>query len=139
MDEIAKELAGSLSHRYRIERKLGEGGMANVYLAHDLPHGRQVAIKVMRPELTEALSKERFLREIQLLARLQHPHILGLVDSGEAGGALYYVMPYLTDGSLRERLDREGELPIVDALQILREVAEALAYAHGRGVVHRDI
>ena len=139
MDEIANMLAGSISHRYRVGRKLGEGGMAIVYLADDLPHGRQVAIKVMRPELTEAMGKERFLREIQLLARLQHPHILGLIDSGEAGGALYYVIPYLAEGSLRARLDREGELPVADALQILREIADALAHAHGKGVVHRDV
>jgi len=139
MDEIAKELSSSISHRYRIERKLGAGGMANVYLAQDLPHGRDVAVKVMRPELAETLGAERFLREIQLLARLQHPHILGLVDSGQAGGLLYYVMPYLAGGSLRARLDRERELPIADALQILREVAEALEHAHAKGVVHRDI
>ena len=139
MDQTASTLARSISHRYRIERTLGAGGMADVYLAHDLRHDREVAIKVMRPELAEFLGRERFLREIQLLARLQHPHILGLVDFGEAGGVLYYVMPYLADGSLRARLDRERELPIPDVLQILREVAEALDHAHAKGVVHRDI
>ncbi|MGH7742107.1 MAG: serine/threonine-protein kinase [Candidatus Eiseniibacteriota bacterium] len=139
MDETAKKLTDSLADRYRITRKLGEGGMASVYLGEDLKHGREVAIKVMRPELAEALGKERFLREIQLLARLQHPHILGLVDSGEAHGTLYYVMPYLEDGSLRARLDRESELPVADVLQILREIAGALEHAHSKGVVHRDI
>jgi len=139
MDEITQAIAGSIADRYRIERKLGAGGMADVYLARDLRHEREVAIKVMRPELAQALGTQRFLREILLLARLQHPHILGLVDSGEAGGVVYYVMPYLSEGSLRDRLNRERELPIADALQILREVAGALEHAHAEGVVHRDI
>ena len=139
MDEMTQRLAGPIADRYQVERELGAGGMAVVYLAQDLRHGREVAIKVLRPELAATLGPERFLREIRLLARLQHPHILGLVDSGDAGGLLYYVMPYLAAGSLRARLDRERELPLADALQILREVAEALAHAHAEGIVHRDI
>lgn len=136
---MTRKLADSIVDRYKIERELGAGGMAHVFLAQDVRHGREVAIKVMRPELSATLGPERFLREIRLLARLQHPHILGLVDSGETGGVLYYVMPYLAGGSLRARLDRERELPIADALQILREVAEALAHAHMEGIVHRDV
>ena len=128
-----------LGDRYRVVRKLGEGGMAEVYLAQDLRHDREVAIKVMRPEMARSLGRERFLREVRLLAHLQHPHILGLVDSGEAEGAVYYVMPYLPAGSLRQRLDRERELPLEDAIQILREIAGALEHAHAQGVVHRDI
>ena len=139
MDEIARRIADSIADRYRIERKLGAGGMADVYLARDLKHERDVAIKVMRPELAQTLGAQRFLREILLLARLQHPHILGLVDSGEAGGVVYFVMPYLAEGSLRDRLNHERELPIADTLQILREVAGALEHAHDEGVVHRDI
>lgn len=139
MDEMAQAIATSITGRYRIERKLGAGGMAEVYLARDLRHDRDVAIKVMRRELGQTLGAQRFLREIRLLARLQHPHILGLVDSGEADGVVYYVMPYLAEGSLRDRLSRERELPIADALQILSEVAGALEHAHAEGVVHRDI
>jgi len=138
MDEIGR-IAESIADRYRIERKLGAGGMADVYLARDLKHDREIALKVMRPELPQTLGTERFLREIRLLASLQHPNILGLVDSGEAGGSVYYVMPYLAAGSLRDRLNRERELPIADALQILREIAGALEHAHSKGVVHRDI
>jgi len=139
MDDLVHAIAESLADRYRIERKLGAGGMADVYLARDLRHDRDVAIKMMRPELARTLGTQRFLREIRLLARLQHPNILGLVDSGEAGGVVYYVMPYLATGSLRDRLVRERELPIADAVQILREVAGALEHAHAEGVVHRDI
>ena len=128
-----------LGDRYRVLRKLGEGGMAEVYLAQDLRHDREVAIKVMRPELARSLGQERFLREVRLLAHLQHPHILALVDSGEVDGAVYYVMPYLPAGSLRQRLERERELPLQDAIQILREIAGALEHAHGQGIVHRDI
>jgi serine/threonine protein kinase len=112
MDETADKLTASLADRYQIERTLGAGGMARVYLARDLKHARDVAIKVMWPELTESVGPERFLREIRLLARLQHPNILGLVDSGEAGGLLYYIMPYLAGGSLRMRLTRERELRV---------------------------
>jgi serine/threonine protein kinase len=139
MNGSVETLSAALADRYRIDRKLGSGGMADVYLAHDLRHDREVAIKVMRPELAQSLGTERFLREIRLLAQLQHPHILGLVDSGEAAGMLYYVMPYLPSGSLRDKLDRERELPIADALSILRAIAEALEHAHAQGIVHRDV
>src|SRR4051812_22133768 len=113
--------------------------MATVYLAEDLKHGRRVAIKVLHPELSAVLGGERFLGEIKVTANLQHPHILGLIDSGEADGLLYYVMPYVTGESLRARLQRERQLPVEDALRIAREVASALDYAHRQGVVHRDI
>ena len=124
---------------YRILRTLGQGGMATVYLARDDRHHRPVALKVLHPELAHALGPERFLREIEVEANLTHPHILPLHDSGEAGGLLYYVMPYIEGESLRDRLRRETQLPVDDALQIAREVADALAYAHGHGVIHRDI
>src|SRR2546426_8761500 len=113
--------------------------MATVYLAHDRKHHRQVAIKVLNPELAGALGPERFLREIEIAARLNHPHILALIDSGEADGFLYYVMPYVEGESLRERLKREGQLPLEEALRIAREVASALSHAHSHDVVHRDI
>ena len=113
--------------------------MATVYLAEDLKHHRKVAVKVLRPELAAALGAERFLREIEIAARLQHPHILPLLDSGEADGFLYYVMPYVEGESLRDRLAREGELPVHEAVRLLVEIADALAYAHAQGVVHRDI
>src|SRR5436309_672326 len=113
--------------------------MATVYLARDLRHGRPVAIKVLRPEIAAALGPERFLREIETAARLTHPHILALHDSGQAGGSLYYVMPYIEGESLRDRLEREGPLPLEEALRITREVASALSYAHSHDVVHRDI
>ena len=128
-----------LADRYRIERVIGEGGMATVYLAEDLKHHRQVAVKVMRPELAATLGGDRFLREVEIAAQLNHPHILPMHDSGEADGVLYYVMPYVEGESLGARIAREGELPLTDALRIAREVAEALAYAHKRGIVHRDI
>ena len=137
-DELAR-LKRGLGRRYRLERQLGAGGMATVYLAVDLKHHRQVAIKVLRPELAAVLGAERFLREIEISARLHHPHMLPLYDSGEAAGLLYYVMPYIEGESLRLRLDREKQLPVEDALQIAREVADALSYAHGHNVVHRDI
>jgi serine/threonine protein kinase/tetratricopeptide (TPR) repeat protein len=129
----------ALSDHYRIQRELGQGGMATVYLAEDLKHNRKVAIKVLNPELAAALGAERFLREITTTANLRHPHILPLYDSGEAGGFLYYVMPYVEGESLRDRLNREKQLPLDDALRIAREVADAMSYAHRRGVVHRDI
>ncbi len=129
----------ALADRYRIERELGEGGMATVYLAEDLKHHRPVAIKVLKPELAARLGPERFLREIETAARLNHPHILPLHDSGAAGGFLYYVMPYVEGESLRGRLTREKQLPLGDALRIAREVTDALSYAHSQGVVHRDI
>jgi serine/threonine-protein kinase len=132
-------LAAALADRYTIERELGRGGNATVYLAHDPRHHRRVAIKVLLPELAQSVRAERFLREIQIAAQLTHPHILPIHDSGAAGGILYYVMPYVEGESLRDRLQREQPLPLTDALQIAREVATALAYAHTHDVVHRDI
>ncbi len=132
-------LATALADRYAIEREIGRGGMAVVFLARDLKHERRVAVKVLRPEVSVAIGAERFLREIQIAAALQHPHILPLHDSGQAHGLLYYVMPYVEGESLRERLDRERQLPLTDALRIAREVADALSAAHAHGVVHRDI
>jgi serine/threonine-protein kinase len=132
-------LTAALSDRYRLDRELGAGGMATVYLAHDLKHERDVAIKVLHPDLGAALGGERFLTEIRTTARLQHPHILPLLDSGAADGLLYYVMPLVTGETLRARLDREKQLPIADAVRIAREVASALDYAHRQNVIHRDI
>jgi serine/threonine protein kinase len=132
-------LRAALTSRYRLEGEIGHGGMAIVYRAHDLYHGRDVAIKVVRPELAAPLGAERFLREIHIAAGLQHPHILPLYDSGTADGELYFVMPYVVGESLRDRLLRERQLPLDDALRITHQVADALSYAHGRGVVHRDI
>jgi tRNA A-37 threonylcarbamoyl transferase component Bud32/dienelactone hydrolase len=134
-----ERLTAALSQQYRIERELGRGGNATVYLAEDLKHRRKVAIKVLRPELATALGPERFLREIDLVAKLTHPHILTLHDSGTAAGFLFYVMPYVEGESLRDRLDREGQLPLEEALRITRDVAAALSHAHSYGVVHRDI
>jgi serine/threonine-protein kinase len=122
-----------------VERVLGEGGMATVYLAEDLKHRRKVALKVMRPELAATLGADRFLREVEIAGRLSHPHILPMHDSGEAQGILYYVMPYIDGESLRDRIRREGQLPVEDALRLARETLEALAYAHGNGIVHRDM
>jgi len=132
-------LAAALRDRYRLEPELGQGGMATVYLAHDRKHDRDVALKVLRPELAAVLGAERFLREIQLTAKLQHPHILPLLDSGEAAGLFFYVMPYVEGESLRDRLERDKQLPIEEALRLTTEVAEALDYAHQQGVIHRDI
>ena len=128
-----------LAGRYTLEREVGRGGMATVYLAGDAKHNRSVAVKILRGEIAAWLGHERFLREIQIAARLTHPHILPLYDSGEAGGLLYYVMPYVDGESLRDRLQREGRLPHEDARRIAREVADALSYAHAHNVVHRDI
>ena len=136
---VPDRLATALARRYRLDRELGQGGMATVYLAHDLKHERDVAIKVLHPDLGAALGGERFLTEIRTTARLQHPHILPLLDSGEADGLLYYVMPLVTGETLRARLERERQLPIADAVRIAREVASALDYAHRQGVIHRDI
>jgi tetratricopeptide (TPR) repeat protein len=136
---IPTQLAEALRDRYVIERELGRGGMAVVYLAQDSRHHRRVAIKVLHPELAQALGTERFLHEIEIIAQLQHPHILPLHDSGEGGGLLYFVMPYVAGESLRSRLARERQLPLDQALEITRQVASALAYAHSHGVVHRDI
>jgi len=132
-------LRAALADRYALERKAGEGGMATVYVAQDLKHDRTVAIKVLRPELSASLGTDRFLREIRVAAQLQHAHILGLYDSGEIDGLLYYVMPFVSGESLRDRLNREQQLPLEDALRIAREAAEALSCAHERGVIHRDI
>ena len=137
-DTLAR-LSAALSGRYRVERELGQGGMATVYLAHDLRHDRPVAIKVLHPELAAALGSERFLSEIKTTAKLQHPHILPLLDSGEAEGLLFYVMPYVSGETLRARLERERQLPISDALRIAKEAADALGAAHALGIIHRDI
>jgi serine/threonine-protein kinase len=139
LTDIPVELTTALHDRYRLERELGRGGMATVYLAEDLKHQRKVAVKVLLSELAAVIGADRFLREIQIAAGLDHPHILPLHDSGEAGGFLFYVMPFVEGESLRDRLDREKQLPLDDALQIAREVADALAYAHRQDVIHRDI
>jgi tRNA A-37 threonylcarbamoyl transferase component Bud32 len=139
MTDPLDRLRAALSDRYAIERELGSGGMATVYLAEDLKHHRKVAVKVLRPDLAAALGPERFLQEIEIAAQLQHPNILALYDSGEADGFLFYVMPYIEGPSLRDKLAKEGELPIGDAVRILRDVVDALTEAHTHGVVHRDI
>ena len=140
MTDALAGLSAALAGRYRIERELGQGGMATVYLAQDLRHDRKVAIKVLRPDLARTLGAERFLREIHLAARLSHPHILPLHDSGSAGEeSLYYVMPFVEGESLRNRLERERQLAVADAIRIAAEVAGALDYAHRQGIVHRDI
>ncbi len=132
-------LQTALSGRYALERELGRGGMATVYLARDIKHDRYVAVKVLLPELAVTLGVERFLREIEVGTVLQHPHIVGVLDSGQTDGILYYTMPFVDGASLRDRLDREKQLPIDDAITIARQVSEALAYAHSKGVIHRDI
>jgi len=146
MTEIMDRLTAALTDRYRIERELGQGGMATVYLAQDIRHDRKVALKVLRPELAAVIGAERFLAEIKTTANLQHPHILALFDSGHTGEGpggrgdfVYYVMPYVEGESLRDRLQREQQLPVEDAVRIAREVADALEYAHAHGVIHRDI
>jgi len=139
MSDPLHRLTAALREQYAIEREIGRGGMATVYLARDLKHDRQVAIKVLRPDLGVMLGSDRFLQEIRLTANLQHPHIVALYDSGEADGFLYYVMPYVEGESLRERLNREGKLPVREAAQIATDVAAALEYAHRRDIVHRDI
>jgi serine/threonine-protein kinase len=136
---VADSLNAALSGRYAIQRELGSGGMATVFLAEDLRHRRKVAIKVLHPELAAVLGRERFLREIEIAAGLSHPHILPLHDSGAAGDLLYFVMPYVEGESLRQRLVREQQLPVADALRIARDVADALEHAHRQGVVHRDL
>ena len=138
MSTVMERLSAGLSDRYRLDRELGAGGMATVYLAHDIKHERDVAIKVLHPDLGAAIGAERFLSEIKTTARLQHPHILPLLDSGAADGLLYYVMPFIAGETLRARLERERQLPIDDALRIAREVADALGAAHALGIVHRD-
>ncbi len=139
MADVLEQLRAALGDRYEVDRLVGEGGMATVYLATDLRHGRKVAIKTLRAELAASIGADRFLREIRVAANLQHPNVLGLYDSGEANGILFYVMPFIEGESLRARLNREQQLPLHDAVRITREAAEALAYAHEHGVVHRDI
>jgi len=139
VSQQAVPLAAALADRYTVERELGRGGMATVYLAEEKKHGRKVAIKVLRPEITAALGTERFLREIGIAARLSHPHIVPLIDSGDAGGLLYYVQPYVPGGSLRERLAEAHQLSLTDALRIPQEVGAGLDFAHRNGFVHRDV
>ena len=139
MSEVTGQLTNALADRYRIESHLGEGGMATVYLAHDLKHDRKVAVKVLRPELAAVVGAERFLQEIKTTANLQHPHILPLHDSGDADGFLYYVMPFIDGETLRDKLNRETQLGIEEAVKITTEVADALDYAHRNNVIHRDI
>ncbi|HEY7634608.1 MAG TPA: serine/threonine-protein kinase, partial [Gemmatimonadales bacterium] len=139
MTAIDSSLTDALRNRYVIERELGRGGMATVYLARDLRHKRRVALKVLHPDLSHSLGADRFLREIETVASLSHPHVLPLHDSGEAAGLLYYVMPYVEGENLRDRLARETQLPVEDALRVAREVADGLHYAHQHGVIHRDI
>ncbi|MEE8252227.1 MAG: serine/threonine-protein kinase, partial [Gemmatimonadales bacterium] len=133
MTQRLEDLKAALADRYEIERPLGSGGMATVYLATDLRHDRPVAVKVLHPELSATLGAERFLREIKIAANLTHPHILPLHDSGEAGGFLYYVMPFIRGQTLRERIVKEGELPVNETVRIIREVVDALAFAHSEG------
>ncbi|MBA3890708.1 MAG: protein kinase, partial [Gemmatimonadaceae bacterium] len=139
MSEVPARFAALLADRYRIERELGQGGMATVYLAEDLKHRRKVALKLLKPELAAVLGAERFVQEITTTAALQHPHILPLFDSGEAGGFLYYVMPFIDGETLRSRLDRETQLGIEESVKIAMAIADALDYAHRHGVIHRDI
>jgi serine/threonine-protein kinase len=136
---LDRRAATALAERYRIDSLLGRGGMATVYSAEDLKHGRRVAVKIVDPAVSMALGPERFLREIRVSASLQHPNILPLFDSGEAGDLLYYVMPLVEGTSLRERIKKEGQLSLDDALRTTEQVAAALDYAHSHGVVHRDI
>ncbi|CAG0996289.1 partial serine/threonine protein kinase, bacterial, partial [Anaerolineae bacterium] len=139
MPDALNRLGDALAGRYAIQREIGAGGMALVYLAEDVKHRREVAIKVLRPELGASIGTDRFLREIEIAARLSHPHILPLFDSGAAGDLLYYVMPYVTGESLRTKLQRDRQLPTEEALRLTREVANALGFAHQHGIVHRDI
>ena len=139
MSDPISRLNAVLEGRYRIDRRLDAGGMATVYIAEDLKHQRRVALKVLKPELAAVVGADRFLAEIKTTANLQHPHILPLFDSGEADGFLFYVMPYVEGESLQQRLDREQQLPVSDAVRIATNVAQALDYAHRKGVVHRDV
>ena len=134
-----EKLAAALAGRYEIEREIGQGGMAVVYLARDIKHGRKVALKVLRPELSSAMGVDRFPREIHIIAQMQHPHILPLHDSGEVDGFLYYVMPFVDGETLRARLTSKGPLSINESVRLLQEITDALSYAHGLGVMHRDI
>ena len=136
---VTSQLQAAVAGRYVVVRQLGSGGTATVYLAQDLRHHRNVAIKVLHPELAASLGADRFLREIEIAASLRHPHILPLFDSGDSNGLLYYVMPYVEGETLRQRLDREGAITVYEAVRLAREVADALTHAHAHGVVHRDI
>jgi len=137
--QVWNALADALGQRYALEREVGRGGMATVYLAHETAGGRAVAVKAMLPELASALGLERFRREMDIVGSLSHPGIVPLLDSGSAGQLLYYVMPYIAGESLHDRLERERRIAVGDAVGIVREVAEALGYAHGRGILHRDV
>jgi serine/threonine-protein kinase len=137
--DLRERLQNGLADRYRLERELGRGGMATVFLAIDLRHERPVALKVLHPDLAAALGPERFLREIKLAARLQHPHILSVHDSGETGGLLWFTMPFVEGESLRDRLRRDRQLPVDEAIRVIKEAGQALHYAHQHGVIHRDI
>ena len=139
LTDLSERLQGGLADRYRLERELGRGGMATVFLAHDLRHDRPVALKVLHPELAATLGPERFQREIRTTARLQHPHILPVLDSGETAGQLWYTMPFVRGESLRDRLQREAQLPVDLTVDLACQVALALDYAHREGVVHRDL
>ncbi len=139
MSDVLDRLSSALADRYAIEREIGSGGMATVYLAEDLKHHRKVAVKVLRPELAVVLGAERFLNEIRVTANLQQPHILALYDSGEAGGFLFYVMPYIEGETLDARLKKEKQLGVEEAVRLAGEIASALDYAHRQGVIHRDI
>jgi eukaryotic-like serine/threonine-protein kinase len=139
VSDLRARLEAALAQRYTIERELGRGGMATVYLAHDRQHDRHVALKALHPELAETLGGHRFKQEIQLAGRLQHPHILAVYDSGEADGLLWFTMPHVRGESLRARINRVGPLPVEEAVAIAREVADALDYAHRQGVIHRDV
>src|SRR6266498_1381627 len=139
MGEPFDHMRAAMADRYTLERELGAGGMATVYLAHDVRHNRKVAIKIMHPELAALIGAERFLKEIETTANLQHPNILPLFDSGRVEGTVFYVMPYVHGESLRARLTRETQLPVADALRIAAEIAAGLDYAHRQGVIHRDI
>ena len=136
---VLTRLMTALADRYRIDREIGQGGMATVYLAHDIKHDRDVAIKVLKPELGAVLGAERFLAEIKVTANLQHPNLLPLFESGEVEGLLYYVMPFVEGETLRARLERERQLPLEEAVRLSVAIAQALDYAHRRGVIHRDL
>src|SRR5256886_7736612 len=139
MSDALERLGAALAEHYAIEREIGAGGMATVYLARDLRHDRHVALKVLNPELGAVLGVERFLSEIKVTANLQHPNLLPLFDSGEAEGLLFYVMPFVEGESLRAKLDREQQLPVDEAIRISTAIANGLAYAHSHGVIHRDL
>ena len=137
--DLRDQLGTALGNSYRLEQELGGGGMSRVFLAEEIGLGRKVVVKVLPPEMAASVNEDRFRREIQLAARLQHPHIVPLLAAGSARDLLYYTMPFIKGESLRSKLGREGELPVGEAVRILREVTDALAYAHAEGVVHRDI